>query len=237
MTTTKTIRTTIAKITTAATIIIVVVITVAIIIIIIPFATTVMTTGMNVIHKSKANVQRSLGPVSWKPTTFKWRQFLQSNRHSTIGTRQTEYHEALPSSANVQSHLTSLFTDDGDASWYSVCRVPMVEWRLDCEDCRHLTVVGLHDTGPRTLFAVMSRMTGLEIGPCQLCSFSCLLPCSFQLILLQCRQKKTGIRLRVEIWCIFVYLRPQVTNSEKRISSWRTNLAGYEEDSPYRRWS
>ena len=22
------------------------------------------------------------------------------------------------------------------------------EWRLDCEDCRHLTVVGLHDTGP-----------------------------------------------------------------------------------------
>ena len=26
----------------------------------------------------------------------------------------------------------------------------MVKWRLDCEDCRHLTVVGLHDTGPRT---------------------------------------------------------------------------------------
>ena len=24
----------------------------------------------------------------------------------------------------------------------------MVEW-LDCENCRHLTVVGLHDTGPR----------------------------------------------------------------------------------------
>ena len=24
----------------------------------------------------------------------------------------------------------------------------MVEWRLDCEDCRHWTVVGLHDTGP-----------------------------------------------------------------------------------------
>ena len=24
----------------------------------------------------------------------------------------------------------------------------MVEWRLDCENCRHLTVVGLHDTGP-----------------------------------------------------------------------------------------
>ena len=27
----------------------------------------------------------------------------------------------------------------------------MVEWRLDCENCRHLTVVGLHDTGPRSL--------------------------------------------------------------------------------------
>ena len=90
----------------------------------------------------------NLGPVSWRPTIVKWRQFSQSNRHSTIGTRQTEYHEALPSSANVQSHLTSSFADDGNASWYSVCRVPMVKWRLDCEKCRHLTVVGLHDTGP-----------------------------------------------------------------------------------------
>ena len=26
----------------------------------------------------------------------------------------------------------------------------MVERRLDCEDCRHLTVVGLHDTSPRS---------------------------------------------------------------------------------------
>ena len=34
----------------------------------------------------------------------------------TIGTRQTEYHEALPSSANVQPHLTSSFADDGNAS-------------------------------------------------------------------------------------------------------------------------
>ena len=42
------------------------------------------------------------------------------------------------------------FTDDGNASRYSVCWVPMVEWRLDCENCRHLTVVGLHDTGPRS---------------------------------------------------------------------------------------
>ena len=35
--------------------------------------------------------------------------FSQSNRHSTIGTRQTKYHEALQSSVNVQSHLTSSF--------------------------------------------------------------------------------------------------------------------------------
>ena len=89
-----------------------------------------------------------LGSISRRPSTAKWRQFSQSNRHSTIGTRQTEYHEALPSSANVQSHLTSSFEDDGNASWYWDCRVPMVEWRLDCENCRHLTFAGLHDTGP-----------------------------------------------------------------------------------------
>ena len=91
------------------------------------------------------------GPVSWRPTTVKWRQFSQSNPQSTIGTRQTEYHEALPSSANVQSHFISSFADDGNASWYWVCRVPMVDWRLDRENCRHLTVVGLHDTGPKCL--------------------------------------------------------------------------------------
>ena len=56
-------------------------------------------------------------------TTVKWRQFSQPNRHSTFGTRQTEYHEALPSSADVQSHLTSSFANDGNASWYSVCRL------------------------------------------------------------------------------------------------------------------
>ena len=70
--------------------------------------------------------------------------------HSTIGTRQNEYHEALPSSANDEMRCDCTFTDGGNASWYSVCRVPMVEWRLDCENCRHLTVVGLHDTGPRS---------------------------------------------------------------------------------------
>ena len=91
-------------------------------------------------------------PVSWRPTTVKWRQFSQSNRHSTIGTRQTEYHEALPSLANVQSHLTSSFANDGN----SVCRAPMVVWRLDCENCCYSTVIGLHDTGPRYCQAVAS---------------------------------------------------------------------------------
>ena len=89
------------------------------------------------------------GPVSRRPTTIKWWQSSQSNRHSTIGTRQTEYHEALPSSANDEIRCDCMFADDGNASWYSVCRVPMVEWLLDCEDCCHLTVVNLHDPGPR----------------------------------------------------------------------------------------
>ena len=104
------------------------------------------------------------GPVSWRPTTVKWRQFSQSNRHSTIGTRQTQYHVTLPSSANVQSHLTSSFADDGNASWYSVCRVPMMEWRLDCENCRHLTVVGLHDTGPWTALSIESTAALSSLG-------------------------------------------------------------------------
>ena len=63
----------------------------------------------------------------------------------TIGTRQTEYHEALPTSANDEVRCDCTFAGDGNASWYSVCRVPIVEWQLDC---RHVTVVDLHDTGP-----------------------------------------------------------------------------------------
>ena len=46
------------------------------------------------------------------------------------------------------THLISLFADDSKSSWYSTCRAPMVEWWLECENCRHLTVVGLHDTSP-----------------------------------------------------------------------------------------
>ena len=37
-------------------------------------------------------------------------------RHSTIGTRQTEYHEALPSSANDEVRCDCTFADDGNAS-------------------------------------------------------------------------------------------------------------------------
>ena len=73
------------------------------------------------------------------------------HHNSTIGTRQTEYHEALPLLVNVQSHLTSSFADHGNASWCSVCQMLMVEWRSYCENCRYLMVVGLHDTNPRCL--------------------------------------------------------------------------------------
>ena len=75
-------------------------------------------------------------------------EFSQFNRRSTIGTPQTEYHEALPSSTNDDVRCDCTFADNRNASRYLVCRVPMVECRLDCEKCRYLTVVGLHDTGP-----------------------------------------------------------------------------------------
>ena len=39
-------------------------------------------------------------------------EFSQSNRHSTIGTRQTEYHEALPSSVNDEVRCDCTSTDD-----------------------------------------------------------------------------------------------------------------------------
>ena len=120
------------------------------------------------------NPLQGQGPVSWRPTTVKWRQFPQSNRHSTIGTRQTEHHEALPSSVNVQSHLTSSFADEGNASRYSVCRVPRVEWQLDCENCRHLTVVGFRDTGPWCLQGVRSSRQPLTWWCCSCPTARCL---------------------------------------------------------------
>ena len=95
------------------------------------------------------------------------------HRHST-----NQYHEALPSSTNMQSHLTSSFADDGNPSWYSVCRVPMVEWRLDRENCRHLMVVSRHDTGPwchqvnhRTGWPAVSVLWRSETASL-ICSFS-----------------------------------------------------------------
>ena len=64
-----------------------------------------------------------LGPVSWRLTTVKWRQFSQSNRQYTISTQQTEYHEALPSSVNDdEMRCDCTFTDDRNTSWYLVCR-------------------------------------------------------------------------------------------------------------------
>ena len=110
-------------------------------------------------HRSTHMVKSGwiLGPVSWRPTTVKWRQFSQSNRHSKardtpalrhsiIGTRQTEYHEALPSSANVLLPRRSPTMVTLRDSRFVECRC----WNdgLDCENCRHLTVVGLHDTSP-----------------------------------------------------------------------------------------
>ena len=68
-------------------------------------------------NKTTTGLQASQRPVSWRPATVKWRQFSQSNRHSTVGTRQIEYREALPSSVNVQSYLTSSLADDDNASW------------------------------------------------------------------------------------------------------------------------
>ena len=107
-------------------------------------------------HRDLHRLLSHLGPVSWRPTTVKWRQFSQSNRYSTIDTRQTEYmyHETLPLSANDDLRWDCTFADDGNASWYWVCRVPMV-----CENCRHLTV---HDTGPKDQRE--RRLTGKQGG-------------------------------------------------------------------------
>ena len=61
---------------------------------------------------------RFQGPVSWRPTTVKWRDFtVQPSFHHC--TRQTEYHEALTSSANDEVRCDCKFADDGNASWYS----------------------------------------------------------------------------------------------------------------------
>ena len=98
--------------------------------------------GIN--HKSGADIMEA---DERQVTTVFTVQSSFHHRHST-----NQVHKALPSSANVQSHLTSSFADDGNASWYSVCQVPMMEWRMACDNCRHLTVVGLHENGPRSFY-------------------------------------------------------------------------------------
>ena len=72
----------------------------------------------------------------------------QANCHSTIGTRQTEFHEALPSLANDEVGATARSPTMVTLHETRVCQVLMVEWQVDCENCHHLTVVDLHDTGP-----------------------------------------------------------------------------------------
>ena len=78
---------------------------------------------------SKASDSRvaDQGPISWRPTTVKWRQSSQSNRHSIIGTRQTEYYEELPSLADDEVRYDCTFADDDNASWYLACWMQMVE--------------------------------------------------------------------------------------------------------------
>ena len=89
------------------------------------------------------------GPVSWRPTTSS-----DDSLHSPT---------VIPPSAldkpsimkrhhrrRTRSHTSPRRSPTVVTLHDTVCRVPMVEWRLDCEDCRHLTVVDLHDTGPRS---------------------------------------------------------------------------------------
>ena len=92
---------------------------------------------------------RQVTTVFYSPTVIPPSVPDKPSNNNNNNNRILKYHEALPSSANDEVRYDCTFVDDGNASWYWVCRVPMVEWRLDCENCRHLTVVGLHDTGPR----------------------------------------------------------------------------------------
>ena len=79
---------------------------------------------------------------------------VQPSFHHRHSTNWVSWSFSIVGERAVTPHLA----DDANASWYSVCRVPMVEWRLDCENCRHLTVVGLHDTDPRS-----GQKNGIEI--------------------------------------------------------------------------
>ena len=55
---------------------------------------------------------------------------VQPSFHHRHSTNRASWR--LPSSAKDELRYDCKFTDDGNASWYSVCRVPMVDWRFDC---------------------------------------------------------------------------------------------------------
>ena len=46
----------------------------------------------------------------------------------------------------------------------------MVEWRFDCENCHHLTVISLHDTGPSFSVTGMTGAGNRDQSPCILLS-------------------------------------------------------------------
>ena len=83
------------------------------------------------------SLRYSAGTLSSQQTPNAWTAPVSKGR----------YHGGQRPSSDDIFHGT--FADGGNASCYSACRVPMVEWRLDCNNCRHLTVVVLHDSGPR----------------------------------------------------------------------------------------
>ena len=89
------------------------------------------------------------GLVSWRLMTVKWWVFtVQPSVHHWHSTNQVSWSVIIICEQRVRRDYT--FADDGNTSWCSVCRVPMVEWWLDCENCCHFTIVSLHDTGPWT---------------------------------------------------------------------------------------
>ena len=77
---------------------------------------------------------------------------------TTVFTVQPSFHHrhstnrALPSSANDEVRCVTAHSRT-TVSLHDIRFVECRWWNdgLDCENCRHLTVVGLHDTGPRLM--------------------------------------------------------------------------------------
>ena len=67
------------------------------------------------------------------------------HRHSTNPSIMKRYHRQRTYSHTPPRRSPTMVTLHDTR----VCRTPMVERRLDCENCGHLTVVGFHDTGPK----------------------------------------------------------------------------------------